>query len=599
LPLGAAVVSTMILVLGALGGWRPRPLALVMAGLGVLSLPGLRRLWRLTVPSARIPAPPFDELHLLAGLVSAGAALFLFLMALAPPVDWDTLMYHLEIPRRFLEAGRLHFPDDSMRVSYVNLIHMLYLPLLAAGAGSGPAAISAIFALLLGALVFGVSRRFLPGDTPWLSLATLFASSTLMVVAITPRVDVTLTFFLLAGHFALLIGWHARDRAALYLAALVLGLAVGVKYHALPYILALLPVFAWTAYRVAGSARAATAPLALCGVVGALAAAPWLLKNGILLGAPLYPLLSEPLLTPWLRSITGTAGLPADVDPGLTRIVWSSRTPFNLWDLFLAPERLTIEYEGRFYRTNPLFLTLPLALPLLREPIVLLLAGPALGYLALLLIAYPETNIRYLLPAIPPLTIVAAHLANRVIARRLPTLAVRGGLVVVAVAALVPAMQTAGRWLAGAKPWRYFSGERSAYEYATRHFLPDVPPLARAARLVNHSVPADGTVLLLFEDRAYWFTPRVIEDQNGMHWPLLADRPAAAACLAGTGVTHVLIGWGAADYYLAGGVEDALLRLPELRRFAARCLVSLGRAGGHELYRVRGSPPSPPGGAQR
>ena len=54
-------------------------------------------------------------------------------------------MYHLRVPAQFLEAGRIYLLEDNLHVTYVQLVHMLYLPLLAYGSTSGPALLRPFF----------------------------------------------------------------------------------------------------------------------------------------------------------------------------------------------------------------------------------------------------------------------------------------------------------------------------------------------------------------------------------------------------------------------------------------------------------------------
>ena len=119
---------------------------------------------------------------------------------------------------------------------------MLYLPLLALGSSAGPALLSAFIAVLLGLAVFAFTARFLGDRTASLSLALLWGTTTLLLVAITPRLDVTLAFYLFLAHYALMLALSSSSsRAPLYLSAVLLGAAIGIKYNALPYILGLAP----------------------------------------------------------------------------------------------------------------------------------------------------------------------------------------------------------------------------------------------------------------------------------------------------------------------------------------------------------------------
>lgn len=588
-PIGAGVLAVTILLLGAAGGLTRPLLLLVLAGAAVLARRELAQLPRLVADGfaqARRDAGG-SELGLLGALALAAATAFLLIFALAPPADWDTLMYHIRVPAQYLEQGRIYLPEDNLRASYVNVIHMLYLPLLAVGSQSGPAVLSACFAALLGIAVFNCGGRFFPGVTGSLSVTLLWGTTTLLIVAITPRTDVTLALFTFLAHYALLVALAAgRDRRPLYLAGAILGLAVGVKYHALPYIVALFPLVLWIAYAPTRQAAATLRPLAIFAVLAAAGAFPWLLKNWLLLRAPIYPVLAEPLLEPWLVPFFGSRTVPASVDPDALRIVWESRRAFNLVDAFTAPQRISIEYEGRYYFTNPALVLLPVWLVFVRNRALTWLAVPALGYLLVLLLPFPETNLRYLAPAIPPLTIVVAHVLVRLAERWLPRPRAHLALALLALLALVPSIRTARTWLEQGGALAHLLGRRSAHAYLATHMLPDVRGYAPVVRAVNERVPPDGRVLLLFEGRGFYFAPEVLQDHSSSTWPLLATlRPPD--CLASAGITHVLANVGAARYFIRGGLDPGVLRWDAFEAFVEECLTPVFQGAGHVLFVVK------------
>ena len=100
-----------------------------------------------------------------------------------------------------------------------------------------------------------------------------------------------------------------------------------------------------------------TATMALILGVAFVSALPWLVKNAVFLGDPLYPYLGGPQLDPWLARIYGGSAVPQQVDPSA---VWHTQRAFSVVDLFVAPARITVEAEGGFYRPN-LLLLLPAA----------------------------------------------------------------------------------------------------------------------------------------------------------------------------------------------------------------------------------------------
>lgn len=586
---GVGIVAVGVLVLGIAGALRPTALLLLLLAFAVAARRELRELPEVIARGLRAARERCDApvLGAPAVVVLALVAIFLLAFALAPPVDWDALMYHLRVPSQFLSRERIYLPEDNLRASYINVVHMLYLPLLAVGSESGPAVLSAIFALLLGAAVYSFGTRFFSGATATLSVLLLWGTTTLLLVAITPRVDVTVAWFLFLAHYALLMALErAQDRRVFLLAGVLLGLSVGVKYHALPYIAGLSPLIVWAALARSRRLTGVLASLAAFGLLALAGAFPWLVKNWILLRAPMYPVLAAPLVEPWLAALLGGRTIPEGVDPAVLRIVWDSRRAFNVWDAFLAPGRISIEFEGNFYFTNPALLALPLSLLFLRERAVVWLVVPAVGYLLALLVPFPHTNLRYLVPAIVPLTVVVAHVAVRLAERARPRAAAHAVLAALALLALSPSAQTAWIWARNTQAVEHLVGARSAYDYMTTHVLPSSRSYARLVRLTNALVPPGSRILMLYEGRGFYFEPEVLQDHSAGNWPLLATLPLDD-CLRGAGVSHVLLGVGAARYFVQGGADPEVLRWDRFQEFAARCLDVVHEGPGFVLFRVR------------
>lgn len=145
--LGLGILASAILGVGSAGWLRGATLAGVVLAAAVIGRRELRGLPALLAGVARSfrsadregePAGGDEEAlwPRVAILATGLVAVFLLVLSSAPPTDWDALMYHLQVPREFLEAGRIYLPRDNLNVTFVGLAHMLYLPLLAAGSAA-------------------------------------------------------------------------------------------------------------------------------------------------------------------------------------------------------------------------------------------------------------------------------------------------------------------------------------------------------------------------------------------------------------------------------------------------------------------------------
>lgn len=586
LPLGSGLLALAIFLLAVSGTLHPLSLAAVLFSLGWLA----RREWSLVGKSV---VSSWQELVRRAGtlptILLAGIALLLFLHALTPVTDYDSLMYHLRIPSQFLERGGLYVPADNLHVAYVGLWHMLYLAALAAKAEAACAMMNVIAALCLGGLLLTAGRRLFSQSTGALAMVAFWGSPMAFLVAASPKVDLVLSVFVWLGHYALIRGWGESRESLPWtaLAGLSFGMATGVKISALPYMAAVTPLLF---FRASGSRWVVAADprkMAVFFSAFLLACAPWLLKNWILLGAPLYPYFAERILPPWLAAIQGSPTIPPQLSAEVLRPLLTAREPFHLWGWFFSPERLTPEGEGGAYRANLLFLGLLAGLPLFRRPAFTAVAGPPLLYLLLVVLWNPLLNLRYLLPAFPALTLAAAQALVHAVSRlpRPGPVAVLLGLVYLGT--LVPTGWSAIRRLQATHPLPLALGLVSRENYLLRAADPEISSYAAMTRWVNHHVPRQATILFLFEARGHRFRPQVLQDNVATNWPFLVSVLPDSQCLSSWGISHVLVGTGTLEYFVRRGFDPALILWDRFPAFRERCLEPVERTRGFELYRAR------------
>jgi hypothetical protein len=234
-----------------------------------------------------------------AGLLWAAAFVFLLpqlLVALAPPVAIDSLIYHLAIPKQAALAGRL-VEMPWLAYSYFPLhAEMLYGLALPLGGGQLAQLLNLAAAVVAVATAARIAARCFGGDAaPWTAL--LLASAPLLnLIAGAAGNDWFVALFV-----ALALEQHLRsesDASPRWLEAVFLGAAVATKYTALPaLVLLLLPL-----PRDARGWRRLLAQLALVIVI----AAPWYGRNLLLRGNPVYPLLDRGPAAAALADFRGT-----------------------------------------------------------------------------------------------------------------------------------------------------------------------------------------------------------------------------------------------------------------------------------------------------
>lgn len=575
--LGTGVVATGVLVLGAVGLLDRSILIAALFGAAVL----LRREFRhlAAILSFRLPTDRVEPLLVLALATGVCVALVLIVAALPPSTDWDSLTYHLALPQAYVDAGRIHLTEASVHAGFIGLAHMLYIPLLAVGAPSAPAVLSALYALLLGIAVWHVGLTLFDRQTAQLAFVGLWGTTSILFVAATPRVELFLAYLVFTAHLALL---KYSSKGFLVLGCVLLGFSGAIKYHGFLFAVALAP---WIGYYLCVARRSVPRRVLLgagCLVAGTVAAAPILIKNTLLLGAPFYPYGSEQMLQPWLAAIAGSTDVPASVTPSTFDVLASTRSSFNLRDLILAPGRISAELEAAYYFTSPLLGVLGVSWLAVRNRVSVTLLVPAMLYLALVIVPHPRTNLRYLIPAVPALTIVAAHLLVQASARA-SRRHVRGLIQASLGAASLPGLCLAGAALLGVRaPGTYFSAEHSI----TQYFATVAPDHETVRSVLDAHVGEDDKVLLLFEGRRLRLRPTVLEDGALLNWPLLSAVLGNEGCLPSDDVQYVLVHVAMRRYFEWRGVEPGTIQWHRFEGFAARCLEPVANRGSVMLYRT-------------
>ncbi len=596
--LGAGVLGILTLLVGMAGLLSPiavaAPIALCML-VGARDLRGIPRLVRAVVTEVGAIGGAAG-LRVAAIGVTSLAVLFLIALSLTPSADWDSLLLHLRVPSQFLVEGGIYVPPDNLPSGFAAVMHMLYLPLLAAGSPTGPAILSAAIAVVLALTVLAVAKHTFDDDVAHLSLIGLWGCSIVLMVAVTARVDVTLAYFTLLTHYALLkalpssgsesVGGERRG-AHFLLAAVLAGLMVSVKYQGFVYAVALTPLVFVASGDTSTALKMRFRSILVFGCIAVAVALPWIAKNLILFDALFASLFMGPFVLPWMEALYGSRAYPTDGPAAFSGVVWQLRESFNLADFFLAPYRLSIENEALFYFSTPLLLTLPLAAICMRNRMAGWLAGPGLAYAVLLLIYSPRTNLRYLIPAIVVLTIVSAATATAALRKLFSDERSRRTTLVFFLVPLsfLPTVFTMFFWSTQSLAPAHMIGAASPREFATTRPFESVLPLVSSD--VIELLPDDARLLLLFEPRGHAFGHTVLQDSQMNHWPLIALAPVDLGCLENSGVTHVLLNMNTLEYRLENGFDAADFEWQAFPEFRVRCLTALYERAGYTLFEVR------------
>jgi 4-amino-4-deoxy-L-arabinose transferase-like glycosyltransferase len=424
-------------------------------------------------------------------------------------------------------------------------------------------------ALLLGLGIFALGKRVGGPAVGALSALILYGSPIVLITGVLPMVDVPLTLVLVAATLAMVEALDApADHRWLLLAGTLLGVGFGVKYLALAYAAALAPIGIVALHRAAsGSPERATGLAASVGLCFLLAASPWIAKNTLMFGNPVFPYLSAPRVEPWLRPLY-PALRPVGVDTALFSVHNEMRKAVTPTRLFLHPEQLEADVDRHDSAPYLPLVLVPLALLLPERRRIAPVLLPALGYVALLLAYSPYTSIRYLMPMLPGLSIALAVLCVAM-ARRLSRLtrAVAGVTMLVLALPVPLALITRAQWKQAIPHVMGLVSDRAVLDgyWDTSDYMDVV-------RWTDAHAPAGAPVILLFEGRGFYFRSTVYEDILLRNWAYLSEVANDGSCLAATGARFMILNDDGRRYFLSRGVKPEALQWDKFQAFRERCL---------------------------
>ena len=520
-------------------------------------------------------------LGLLLAVVLAAAALDLL-----PPTERDALIHHLAVPKLWLEAGGMVEMPWLLYGYYPMNLELLYLLPLALGADWAAQLIHHGFALLTGLLVgLHLGRRLGPN---WGLAGALFFLSTPLVfrLSASANVDLGLGFFITAAWMALL-GWAETRRLFFFLlSALALGLALGAKYNALLAAPLLAAAVFILRLRAGAGLRSSLAWTAIYTLVSSLVFLPWMVRDFLWTGNPLYPL---------LNSLWGLESLGP---PGLERLSLLAHRHYlygeSLLEILLVPVRAFFSGQDdspRYFDGVLSPALLLFSLPALIRPRARELRP--LGFFALLytlLVFFQATfRVRYLMPILPVLVVLmtyglyeARETLGRVLSGRAAAVAL--GLIV-AVCLLPNGLYLAHFWQK-AEPAAFLTGREDRAGYLRRH-LEYYP----AVDYLNRTLPGEARVLLLFAgDQGYYLNRgyRFAAYFSGEGLRPVLERAVSGDAVyegfCGLGLTHILTRDDLLAGYLASNFDRARLRV--WTDFAKKYLRLLYRGRGYSLYQI-------------
>ncbi len=317
LLLGLASVSLLVFVLG-LAGWTDR--SVVVPFLAIFFVSGIDlmpRLLRAALDDLLLAAESLGPLGWAALGLLVAIGVSLLPAAFYPPLDYDVLEYHLQLPREYFDLGRIRFLPHNAFSGFPQGMEMLStLAFVLAGNPHGsPLALShgvwiakllnfAFLPILLLAIAL-IVRRLAGERSPGALTAGLVAAGLALACMRTLSLPMVLYVELGLGAYALgallaLAGaWEEYEAGRwVVLAGLLAGAAASCKYTGLLFVGAPVVLLLLVVPQTYGRWHRRLAHAVLAGVFCWAVLAPWLVRNAVETGNPFYPIWNQAFEVP-------------------------------------------------------------------------------------------------------------------------------------------------------------------------------------------------------------------------------------------------------------------------------------------------------------
>jgi hypothetical protein len=172
--LGSGILALVWLLIGLLNlyfWWS----AWALLGVGLFAFRRQSRLWLFDLAALKSLWKGSSIFARMLTLICTFFSVTQLFFALAPPFKWDALMYHLELPRRYLEAGGFVFIPWNPYWGHPQLAELLYTWGVALGGLEVAQLLGWAFMVLLIFGILGFLSALAGTNAAWLAVAALLA----------------------------------------------------------------------------------------------------------------------------------------------------------------------------------------------------------------------------------------------------------------------------------------------------------------------------------------------------------------------------------------------------------------------------------------
>jgi hypothetical protein len=225
---------------------------------------------------------------------------------LAPPIFFDTLVYHLGLPNLYIQDHRVSVYPYIVYSYYPLNTEMLYtFSLLLYKSPLLPGLLHFVMGVFTALSLYELARRFFNKRIGLLAVLIFYSTPLVMMLSTLAKNDLSLAYFEVSSLLGLLLWFEegykevkpdqSREFSYFALSAILCGFAMGAKYTGGYFCvtLCLLVLFhTWSQKGAKSTTDWITRPILFALIAGSVVS-PWLIRNLILTKNPFYPALTK------------------------------------------------------------------------------------------------------------------------------------------------------------------------------------------------------------------------------------------------------------------------------------------------------------------
>lgn len=283
---------TLVLGLGGIGwligtlalvGFPPGSLVAIPVAVCLLGI-------ALHLPKTWSPAGKVNPVPVGLGAIPALIAV-IHSAAVSTATDWDTLAYHLAVPKLWLAEGKITYIPFIHQSNFPFAIDALFLMGLPFGTMAAKIHTALLFVGGM-AWVYGLAQRVIGERAAQIALLAFGFSPVVLFSSGSGYIDVGHGLFGAIGIWYAGEALLAGNTPSWRLAGLGLGLAMASKYSGLQTAFLVAVSVPFVALR---TKQVAAKPLGIAVLVAVVLASPWMIRNTVNTGNPVYPFFYEQL----------------------------------------------------------------------------------------------------------------------------------------------------------------------------------------------------------------------------------------------------------------------------------------------------------------